>query len=135
MDFVLFIHQDASESGAGLKRIIEEKFCQSSIQTIQTFNSFKKRLKEPPSYNNEIYILFADTKHLLTEFLELRDLFEDRRIILILPDDAKSTLSKAHRLFPRFLTTISDTYEDLCSVLCKMIRPENENNSERKHLC
>jgi hypothetical protein len=50
MDFVLFIYQDASESGAVLKCIIEEKFSGFSLQEIQTFSRFKIRLKELPNY-------------------------------------------------------------------------------------
>jgi hypothetical protein len=49
---------------------------------------------------------------------------EDKRILLILPDDSPIVVSMAHQFFPRFFTYVNDTYEDLCAVLTKMINQE-----------
>lgn len=128
MNIVLFIHQDSSENGARLKEIIENKFRNTALQTIHTFNAFKERLKAVPDYDKEIFILLADSKHRLNDLIVLADLLDDKRILLILPDDSQATLQEAHRLFPRFLTSMSSTYEDVCSVLTKMIR-QGKNKS------
>ena len=126
MNIVLFIHEDSSENGIQLKNIISQNFVGAKQQIFQTFNAFKSRLKQLSIYKEqEIFVLLADSKSHLTELTSLIELLEDKRIILILPDNSKSTVLKAHQFFPRFFTYISDSYEDLCAVLSKMNSQEN----------
>lgn len=120
MKLILFTHQDSAETGIILKNIIEQKFNETQIQTLQIFNEFKAKLKQPYNYNKEIFVLLADCKNRLKELFSLIDLMEGKRIILILPDDSDFSTSMAHQFFPRFFTYISDTYADLCAVLTKM---------------
>jgi len=121
MNLILYVHQDSSRKGSTIKRVIEQNFKGLEIEYIQTFNALKARLKKVSTYNKEIYVLLADSKNRLAELTKLIDLLEDKRIILIVPDDSKATLSSALKFFPRFFTPISDTYNDLRDVLTKMI--------------
>lgn len=127
MNLILFIHQDASENGEILKGVIKQNFNRFDLQTIQTFNALKARLKLISSYDNEVFVLLTDSETRLNELCSLADLLEDRRIVLILFNDSKATLSKAQRLFPRYFTYMNDTYKDLCSVLAKMMNKEPIN--------
>jgi len=121
MNLILFAHQDSFNKGATFKRVMDQNFNKIEIQTFQTFNAFKARLKQVSIYDREIYVLLADSKNRLKELTSLIDLLEGKRIILILPDDSKVSLFMAHQFFPRFFTYINDTYDDLCAVLIKMI--------------
>ncbi len=125
MNLILFIHQDSAKKGVTLKKIIDQTFTRVEIQTFQTFNTFKARLKQVSNYNKEIFILFADSKKRLSELNSLIDLLDNKRLILILPDDSKATMSMAHQFFPRYFTYVNDTYKDLCDVISKMINPKN----------
>jgi len=130
MNFILFIHQDASKKGEALKAIIEHTFNSAKLTNLQTFNAVKAKLKEGSGLTEkEIFILFVDSRSRLTELTTLIDLLEGKRIILILPDESKTTLSMATRFFPRFFTPVSKTYDDLCSVLNKMINQENNKTN------
>jgi len=129
MNLILYVHQDASEKGDHFKRIIEQNFKKTETTTFRTFNAFKARLNQPHIYDKEIFILFADSKNRLTELLKLMDLMDDKRIIVILPDQSKATLSLALKFFPRFFTPISDIYTDLCQVLTKMMDKEKKNTN------
>jgi hypothetical protein len=132
MNIILFIHKDSLKKGDILKNIIDHKFHGTNLTTLQTFNEFKAKLKEGSGFiEKEIFILLADSKSRLTELTSLIDLLEGKRIILILPDEAKATLSCASQFFPRFFIPLSKTYDDLCSVLNKMINQEkiNVNNN------
>ncbi|MCF6246033.1 MAG: hypothetical protein L3J69_01600 [Desulfobacula sp.] len=128
MNLILFIHQDSSKKGTTLKKIIDQTFTGIEIQTLQTFNTFKARLKQASNYNKEIFVLFADSKKRLNDLKGLIDLLDNKRLILILPDDSKATMSTVHRFFPRYFTYVTDTYTDLCDVISKMINPKNINN-------
>jgi hypothetical protein len=124
MNLILFIHQDSLKQGADLKRILDQRFKSVEVSTVQTFNAFKDRLKQISIYDKEIFILLADSTDRLKQLSLLIDLMEDKRILLILPDDSPIVVSMAHQFFPRFFTYVNDTYEDLCAVLTKMINQE-----------
>ncbi|MCP3872630.1 MAG: hypothetical protein GY699_05660 [Desulfobacteraceae bacterium] len=125
MNLVLFIHEDSSENGIQLKNHIQQEINGIDLQIFQTFNSLKSRLKCFSHYRDrDIFILLAESKKRWNELVSLIDLLEDKRIILILPDDSKITISGAHKLFPRFFTFVNDTYDDLGEVLKKMIKKE-----------
>ncbi len=125
MNFVLFVHENSSEKGIDLKNSITQKIKVTDLQIFQTFNALKARLKVFPTYNKEeIFILLADSKHRLNELITLIDLLETKRLILILPDDSKATLSIAHKFFPRYFTFMDDAYDDLGEVLIQMIKKE-----------
>ncbi|MCP4550939.1 MAG: hypothetical protein GY834_02615, partial [Bacteroidetes bacterium] len=113
--------------GENLKKIIDQKIKEHNIQTFQTFNSFKARLKKASNYNKEVFILLADSKRRLSKLTSLIDLLENNRIVLIIPDDSKATVSTALQFFPRYFTIINDTYNDLCEVLIKMIHQKKIN--------
>ena len=120
MNLILFIHQDSPETGETFKKIIMQKFNVTEIHTIETLNTFKAKLKKPTHYNNEVYILFIDSCQRLKELKSLVDLLDGKQLIMVLPDDSKSTLSLAHQFFPRYFTIINETYDDLCAVLSKI---------------
>lgn len=53
--------------------------------------------------------------------LEGETLFEDRRLLLVLPDQSPNTISRALKFRPRFFTGPSDHFDDLCAVIKKTI--------------
>ncbi len=68
-----------------------------------------------------ILILRAESREDLLQLVSLRDLFRDARIILLVPDGEKETLSIAHRVRPRFLGNSEGDFSDTLSVLRKML--------------
>ncbi|MCK5096557.1 MAG: hypothetical protein KAR45_00555 [Desulfobacteraceae bacterium] len=131
MNLVFFIHQDSLKKGETLKGIIEKRFNDINSRILHTFKMLKSRLKKSSgSTEKEIFVLLAESKNRLDELTSLIDLLENKRVILILPDESKETISKASQFFPRFFTLVSETYDDLLSVLNKMI---NQNNTNTKH--
>ncbi len=131
MNIILFIHKDSLHKNVTLKNAIENNYHGGNLQVYETFNSLKSRLKKScGDYNNEILILFAESTQRLNQLISLVDLMEGRRIVLILPDESKQTLSMASRFFPKFFTTIRDNYDDLCDVIGKMT---NKNKNRIKY--
>ena len=120
MNLILFVHQDASGKGEALQKKMAQVFGKNIIQMVHTFNALKHILKQPGGGDQEVYVLLAESPRRLQELFCLIDLLDGRRIVLILPDDAKTTISMAHRFYPRFFTYINTAYDDLCAVLYKM---------------
>ena len=127
MNLILFIHRDVPTKGKTLKKIIDQNFKELEIQTLQTFNAFKARLKQASNYNEDVFILFVDSIKRLNTLTSLIDLLDNKRTIWILPDDSKATVSMALQFYPRYFTYINDTYADLCAVLTKMTNKKKIN--------
>ena len=121
MNIVLFIHEKASEKGENLKNRLTERLKGQSMEIIRTVKDLNIRLKNFPRYRDrDLYILLADSPSRLNDLASLIDLFEDIRLLLVLPDDARVTTSLAHKFLPRYFTVISETYDDLGDVIIKM---------------
>ncbi len=125
MSLVLFVHEDASRQREALQKKMAEYFGEHIMQMVHTFNALKYILKQPGGCDQEVYVLLAESPRRLKELFRLIDLLDGRRIVLILPDDAKTTVSMAHRFYPRFFTYINNNYDDLCAVLYKMINKKH----------
>jgi hypothetical protein len=121
MNLVFFIHKNSSNKGAILKQIIDQHFKKVEIQIFHTFHKFELKLEQVSDYNKEIFILLADSRKRLDRLTSLLDLFESKRLILILPDDSKDSISIAHKISPRYFTFVNNTYSDLCAVIKKMM--------------
>ncbi len=123
MNLVLFIHEDVYETGNVLEQRISERTDSSLIEKFHTFNALRIRLKRILLYGDtDIFILLADTRYRLAEFVSLMEFLSDKRLILVIPDDSKTTLTAAHKLFPRYFTVMNETYDDLGDVVNKMIQ-------------
>lgn len=121
MRIVIFTHRLAGDSGKTLVNGISSCQASESLLRIQTVNTLKEHLKRSgENAGNEILLLLAENRDRLEELTGLKDLLEDRRLILVVPDDDPATLSAAHLLFPRFVTPLSDQYHDLCSIMDRM---------------
>ncbi len=125
MKLIIFIHQGSYTKGEKFKNAVGKNFKKFEIQVLQTFNSFKARLKQVSNYDKEIFILFADSEKRLTQLTTLIDLIDNKRIILVLPNKSKVVLSMAHHFFPRYFTYVDDTYTDLFAVINKMSKKKS----------
>ena len=73
-------------------------------------------------FNGEIIAVFliADQND-LSDILSIHNVLRDIRLILILPDHERTTISKGHKLYPRFVSYIDSDFSDVTAVLDKMI--------------
>ncbi len=131
MNLILFVHQDASRQGEALQKKIGRHFDENIIQTVHTFNALKHILKQPGGCDQKVYVLLAESPLRLQELFCLIDLLDGRRIVLVLPDDAMTTVSMVHRFYPRFFTYINNNYDDLCAVLYKMTNKKTPIKEEK----
>ncbi len=122
MKLILFIHKEASDKGADLEKTIYDSFDTIEIESYTSFAALEAGVKKAArSTEEEIFILLAESVSRLNELTRLIDLLEGKRVVLILPDESKATLTKAFGFFPRFFTTVNDDFHNLSRVLHKMI--------------
>jgi hypothetical protein len=54
--------------------------------------------------------------------------------ILILPDQEKETISRGHKLYPRFLTSVEGNFSEIAAVLAKIIANRTSRRSMSRSL-
>lgn len=122
MNILIFTHENSGEAGLSLVKGVTSCHLSQKLRKVGSTAELELHLKTSgENRGREILILLAENRDRLEELIRLSALLEDRRLILVVPDEAHATLSAAHRLFPRFVTPIADRYDDLCSVICRMM--------------
>ena len=98
---LLFFTSSNNEPKKRLQRVIEATIQEENIEIHRTIESLSRRLRQLPN-KPSIAILLVTSQEELFDILNIRKLFRDIRIVLILPDREESTVAKGHRLYPRF---------------------------------
>ncbi|MCG6535460.1 MAG: hypothetical protein L7F78_12400, partial [Syntrophales bacterium LBB04] len=68
-----------------------------------------------------IAVICVSSQKEFSSLLAIKDLFKDMRIILILPDRERATVSKGHGLKARFLSYKDSDFSDVAAVLHHMV--------------
>lgn len=132
MSLLLYV-KDQDEAGKCLQRVIEAVLHPSQMTVFTDMGVLYRRLSKPRDGVN-IAVLMASTQQDLEDFLPLADHYWGLRLILILPDRGKETISRGHSLRPRFLTFSDSNFEDVEAVLRKMLEvmdPEGRSKGVR----
>jgi hypothetical protein len=122
MNVLLYMSCGSGPERRRLLNKIESAVRDNTIEIITDFKEFLERLKRF-SHTIAAAVLFAYSKDALSDILSVKELLEDVRIILILPDRLPDTISKGHSLRPRFATYADSDFEDVRAVLNKMLKP------------
>ncbi len=86
----------------------------------RSFEELSRALRKPCS-NVKVAVLIAPDREEITRILSLGDWLCDVRIILILADDDKETMVKAHTLRPRYVTCMDCDVIDVVTVFKRMV--------------
>ena len=99
---------------------LEAVTSREDIETYTTVPDLSRRLKIDTS-DISIVLLLISEHHILNELLKIRSQLIGHRIIIILPNQRNDTLSKAHSLYPRFISYKDNNFGDLRAVIEKML--------------
>ena len=103
-----------------LLRIIELMLPEKKFKFYRTIDDFSQRLRQPV-LKQRILILLLNSPKELEDVLSIRELLEDAKIILIVPDTNPATLARGHILRPRFLSDGKSDFVDVAAVLGRII--------------
>ena len=132
MSWLLF---SSSPKGPGerLQRLLEAVSPGQKSEIIRTISDLSGRFLQPLRCHPNVVILVSKSKEELSELISIRDLLDDLRIILVLPDRERDTVSKGHILRPRFLSYIDSDFIEIAAVLNKILatsRPEEKGSGK-----
>lgn len=71
-------------------------------------------------HSGDVLILIPKQREQLDQLLKMKELLQDFRLILVLPDSAEETVTRGHLLMPRFLTFIDNDMDEIIHVLGRM---------------
>ena len=128
---LLFYATDIKGIGKPLWDLYQDLSFKYQKEFCQTIDTFSQKLRQPQGYQS-IAVLLASTQEELEDILIIKNLLDDSRIILILPDRDKETISKGHTLFPRLLAYVDGDFRWVTAVLKKML--SNNHNFEKTQL-
>ncbi len=86
----------------------------------RTIDDLSQGLRQPGK-DSGVAILFVSNQGDLENILSIRHLFQNIRIILLLPSEETEIITLAHRLRPRFLTNSNTDLAEIMAVLNKML--------------
>lgn len=124
---LLFYATETKGNGKKLQSVIEEMVPEAKAEIYRTIDRLSHRLRQP-KYNLAVAVLLASSMEDLMELLTIRDLFDDIRVILLLPNRKKDTINKGHTFRPRFLTYADGNLLNVAAVLSKMLRNTHLKN-------
>lgn len=106
--------------GNRLKMLLPSSAKTVSREIFRTIQDLEERLRSPMT-GSTIIILDPYDSDELSSLLLLRPLYRDTSIILLLPDQSDTTLTKAHTLYPRFVMYSEGNLSDAAAITNKMI--------------
>lgn len=110
-----------------LFRVIELLLPEKKIELYRSIDDLSVRLRQPV-ISLRIAILLASSTEELENIISIRELLEDIKIILIIPDINPASLARGHTLRPRFLCDCNSDFVDVAAVLGQMIKKLNQIN-------
>lgn len=100
--------------------LLEMAIPKKTFEICHSIGELSTRLGMPLS-NIKVAIFFAVTQTEITRILSLGDLMTDVKSILVLSDEDKDTMTKVHKLRPRYVTWLDSDPIDIVTVTKKMV--------------
>ena len=113
--------------------MIEDVVPNENTEIYSTIDTLGQRLHQP-SYNIAVAVLLISGREELRDVLSIRHLFDNIKIILILPDRKNKTIVIGHKLRPRFLSYTDGDFKDVAAVLKKMLTVLDFNNEKLREV-
>jgi L-lactate utilization protein LutB len=110
-------------SGNKLNKLIEKDLPGVEMAVYKTIDDLSQSLKHPTE-NSGVAVLLISNQEDLKNILSIRHLFQNIRIILLVPSEDAEIVALAHRLRPRFLTDIDTDLAEITAVLKKMLKDQ-----------
>jgi hypothetical protein len=89
----------------------------------RSLGTLQRKLRQPNS-GQDILLVFLSSRARLAEFIGLRDLVGDMRLVLVLPDREQGTVALGHLLRPRLISYRDGDFLDVASVLVRMLEKD-----------
>ena len=117
----IFLYSKVGDQpGDLLEKMIKTHLPEVEMVVYRNIDDLSQGLRQPGK-DTGVALLLVPNQGDLQNILSIRHLFQNIRIILLLPNRAAETVALAHQLRPRFLTNINGNLSEVTAVLKKML--------------
>ena len=120
---IFFYFKVGDQPGDKLEKIIKTHLPGVEMAVYRTIDDLSQSLRHPIE-DSGVAILLASNQENLKNILSVRYLFQNIRIILLVPSKEAEIVALAHQLRPRFLTDINSDLAEITAVLKKMLKDQ-----------
>jgi hypothetical protein len=118
----IFLYSPAGDpSGDRLGELIKTNLPEAGMVVCRTLRDLSQSLRQPAEDSGVAVLLVSDQED-LKNIISIRYLFQNIRIILLLPTKEAEIVAMAHQLRPRFLTGRNSDLAEVTAVLKKMFK-------------
>jgi hypothetical protein len=111
--------------GKKLKNMIHKQIAGTQFKNYNSIEHISQTLRQPLS-NVSIMVLLVSSRDELIQFNLMNTLFDNIKVILVLPDRQKDMLELGHKLKPSFISDVNSNLQDIVSVLEQIKKKENK---------
>lgn len=123
----LLLYANMEKTGQRLRKQIQSVVSNQDLESCSTVGILTERLRRPVGGLTPIVILTTNRKE-FEKILSIRDLLRDLKIIIIIPNRKPETLSDAHKLYPRYISSIDEKFDNTVAVVIKMLKQFHPTN-------
>ncbi len=116
---IIFIPEN-SEPPDGLQDLVDSISPFARTEVVRSFGHLNTQLLPHANQPRPIVIVLAPTRSDLESLLEVQELFENTRLILVLANADVETVALGHRMRPRFIGYVSNGFTEIAAVVRKM---------------
>ena len=124
MKHLLFYSGITDGVGEQLKDILKQAAPNEETEVCRTIQSLAYKLlplRSVAEAQKTVHVLVATSPEELDDIYSIRDLLSDLKIILVAPNRNHDTITKAHELFPRYLSYLDEDLNEVGAVFGKMV--------------
>lgn len=117
---IIYYYSINNDISARLQKILEEAISSDKIESYKSIEELAEKLCRT-NRGQSIAILLISAMDEFYEINSIRNLLNDIRIILILPNRSAELISAGYKLHPRFIRYADSDFNEVAIVLKKMV--------------
>jgi hypothetical protein len=120
VDLVLYYSEEAERRGRKLQEVLNNDLPDMRLELFTDFEELVTGLQRP-EVDPAAVVLVIGSRTELDEFLPLRPVLQNTRVVLVLPDQARETLTLAEQLDPYYIKPSGDDFVELASIVDELL--------------
>ena len=120
VDLVLYYSEEAEHRGRKLQEVLNTDLPDIRLEYFTDFEELVTGLQRPEVDPAAVVLVIGSLTE-LDEFLSLRPALQNTRVVLVLPDQTKETLTLAEQLNPYYIKPPGDDFGELAYILDELM--------------
>jgi hypothetical protein len=127
---IILYADDKEEMGKNFGKLIQNQFPDIQLDTLNSVSRLSEKLCRPLN-RISVIIIFVTCERDIDRLLTLKPLFDNIRLILVLPDRTTGMMAHGLQLNPCFISYFDSDFSDITSVLKKLYTGKRRRWNDR----